>query len=428
MEQNIFISVDLGNSEIRMMAAERTESGLLNILAYDSVPTPEESILNGIVKKPSEVAFAIKDLSLKIANRLGNKFILTGMYVGINGRSMRSVRANVQRDFGSSTEITSIELDTLRKGIYDQPIKDRVIVGVSNEGYFVDGEPVKNPQGIVGKDITACYLLTCVRPELVDNIDKCFERISMDVVERQLSPVAIAEAVITTDDKTNGSAVINFGAATTTVAVYQDNYLRHVAVVPFGGKHITNDLKHLDLDAVNAEKTKCRVCENHKLGDHLNGVVKVPGKPGEDDLLLQLNEVMNVIEARLDEIIVLCLKEMDRSGYKDKLKAGIIVTGGVAKMKSFTEIVAQKTGMPVKSGSVEDLLTPESFEKYHTKELALLVGLLVDAQTPCMTEKQETPVVETKTQEPKSKKKKFNLNFGGIIDTLFQDKEGTIEE
>lgn len=427
MERDVFISVDLGNSEIRMMAAERTETGKLNILAFDSVDTPVESILNGTVKKPNDVAFVINDLSRKIENRLGNKYTLAGLYVGINGRSMRSIRGNVQRNFVSSTEITDSELNSLQKELRSQSINGRVIIGVSNEEYLVDGEMVRNPEGIVCKDITACYLMTCARPEIVENIDKCFDRLTISMFGSKLAPVAIADAVLSSGDKENGCVVINFGAATTTVAVFHDGYLRHVAVVPFGGKHVTNDLKHLDLDSLNAERIKCKVCNEFKLSNNITGTVHQSAKPGEPERVIEVKDVMTVINARLDEIITLCLKEIERSGYKDKLKAGIIVSGGVSKMKDFCAIVSEKTEMSVKYGSCDKWLTEESVEKYSAKELPLLVGLLVDARKSCV-EKKNLEDEENKKIPGGKPKKPFVSKLGSWVDTLFSGKEGTIED
>jgi cell division protein FtsA len=252
LNKNMFVSVDLGNSRIMMMAAERQSDGTFKIIAVEKEETPIDSIQNGVVRKPSEIASTIsrllKQMENRLENKLGNKYEIKNFYTAVNGRSLRSIRHDVLQSFPVATEIGASELNDLRKALLGKLDTEHHMYSVTNEEYRIDGNYVRNPMNIVCREISANYLLVMGRPDIRENLDKCINRIAIpDVYSDALAPVAMADALLTNDDRTNGVIHLNFGAATTTVTVYQDGYLRHLAVVPFGGKHITTDLSTLGI-------------------------------------------------------------------------------------------------------------------------------------------------------------------------------------
>lgn len=452
MEREILVSVDLGNSRIRMMAAERQEDKRLKVLWLDSKETADESVQNGIIKKPADVANVLRESAEQIEAHLGNRYAVDGFYLGINGRSLRTIRGCVKRTFQSSSEITAEELAALKKELYAKPIDGREIFNIKNVGFVTDGDRVRNPNGRVCRRIEANYLIACANKDVRDNIDKCVERLGLEVKGEKLAPEAIADAVLTADDKKVGCAVINFGAATTTVAVYHDGYLQHIAVVPFGGNHITSDIMSLDLDCKTAERIKTQYVKKALSADvNLNSSLIIKDNYGNEHKV-QVKDVVELVDARLSEIIALCLSEIEHSQHRNDLKAGIVVTGGVSNMEDFEKYVAQKTGMLVRKGSHAHHLSDDSVANNSKPELALLVGLLVDADRQCMSEKtirkqpeqalpEENENTDAGSREVADKEKTENSDnrknvkrdkkgngLGGLFDRIFYDKEGTIED
>lgn len=428
----MFVSVDLGNSRIMMMAAERQSDGTLKVLALETEETPAECIQHGIVKKPADVALLLASMAKKLENRLelqlGKKYDINSFYTAVNGRSLRSVRGNVSRTFSTSTEITQGELSFLRNDLRDEINTDKAIYSITNEEYLADGEHVREPNGIVCREIAANYLIVLGRADIQDNLVKCIDRAVQftDVNYETLAPIAMADAVLTADDKSEGVVHINFGATTTSVVVYQNGYLRHVAVVPFGGKHITNDLANeaceLNITANEAELLKVQKgtpIDNLGAND-VN--FKMHSKPGTEARLISKRNMIKIIKARLAEIVMLCMEEVKRSGYAEQLRAGIVVTGGASRIADFEQFLAQETGMPIRFGSFAHYLDAESVEKYSDTEYTLLVGLLLNATEESI---QERKVEEKEKDKPiipkKDKKDPFWKRIS--VGSLFDDPE-----
>ena len=393
----MFVSVDLGNSLITMMAAERQADGTFNIVAIEKEETPIDSIQNGIVRKPSEIASAISKLLKQMENhlehKLGKKFEIKNFYTAINGRSLRSIPDTVLRPFTTATEIGAAELNALRKELIETLDTDRRVYNITNEEYLIDGDYVRNPMGIVCREVRANYLMVLGRTDIRENLDKCIDRITIaDVYSDALAPLAMADAVLTDDDRINGVVHFNFGAATTTVTVYQDNYLRHLAVVPFGGKHITNDLSTVlsltlnDADLIKRQKGTPIVdkAKGRQLSLHV--------KPGAEPRKIQFEEVAKVIEARLAEIVGLCMKEVERSGFAAQIKNGIVVSGATTRMADFNDFIAAETDMEVRTASLDHIVSG-GFPDVNI-EYPLLVGLIANATEVSVVEKVQEQEVD----------------------------------
>ena len=439
----MFVSVDLGNSRIMMMAAERQEDGTLKVLALETEETPAECIQHGIVKKPAELASLLSSMAKKMENRLenllGKKYDVNSFYTAVNGRSLRSLRGHVSRSFSTSTEITFGELSILRNDLRDKINTERAIYSITNEEYLVDGEYVRDPNGIVCREIGANYLIVLGRSDIRDNLQKCIDRVQLaDVNIDGLAPLAMSDAVLSAEDKSEGVVHINFGAGTTSVVVYQNGYLRHVAVVPFGGKHITNDLANeacgLNLSLTEAELFKMKYGSPIASPDGKDYRIKIPSKPGSEPRVILKSTMTKIIKARLAEIVALCMKEVECSGYADLLRAGVVITGGASRMADFKEFIEQETNLNVRFGSFSHYLDTESIEKYSDTEYVLLVGLLSNATEICITERVAEKVTEKEknggdipvTSKPP---KKISLWERFKEATLFDDpNEATIQD
>ncbi len=430
----MFVSVDLGNTLITMMTAERQADGTFKILAVEKEETPIDSIQNGIVRKPSEIASTISKMKMQMQNRLenklGKKFEIKNFYTAINGRSLRSVRGHVLRPFSTATEIGATELSALRKELIDTLNTDRFVYNITNEEYLIDGDYVRNPLGIVCREIGANYLMVLGRTDIRENLDKCIDRVTIDEVHSDtLAPIAMADALLSDDDRINGVIHLNFGAATTTVTVYQDNYLRHLAVVPFGGKHITSDLcTALGLSLNEAELVK-KQKGTPIIAKAKGRQLSMPIKPGIEPRKVQLEDVANVIEARLAEIVNLCMKEVERSGFMEQIKNGIVVSGATTRMADFNEFIATQTNMEVRSGSLSHLVSGEYPDK--DIEYSLLVGLLVNATETSVVEKKEEVKDTTKEEinKPIKPKPTQKILWGNLFSNMFDSPDGpTIED
>lgn len=415
----IFIAADLGTTQITLMAATRKESGELDILAVEQCVISVDSIQYGIVKKPAEISFQLADLIKKMENRLKSAKIVK-VYLSISGRSLRTIRGNVKRTFSNEVEITSVELISLKREIENRKFEDKTLYSLFSEEYSVDGKFMRDPSSIVCREIEANYLLAYGRTDIGDNMNKMIERTGYDMDDSVLSPIALSNAIISEEMKQNGVAMISFGASTTSVAVFQDNYLRHVAVVPFGSINITKDLCSMNLSFSESEQIKKEHGGIQLTDAKSNSKLVLKQRPGTPEREVQLADVYNVIGARFDEIVDMALREIERSGYLTAIKNGIVITGGGSLLKGVQEYLVSKTDMKVQFGSHVSLLATDSRQKYADMKYSLVVGLLSKASDNCVeeTKPQEAPIVN----EP-LKPRKIKKNLLATLDSFFGGSE-----
>lgn len=419
MNPEIIVAADLGNSKIAVMAAEKLANGKLRILDMESEPTPLDSIRNGVVMKPSEVAAHLSAMFKLLSNRI--KLPIHKFYVGLNGRSLRSVRVSVPRIFGNEEEITEAVLAEIRSQVELTEVPNRTILRTFTDVFAIDNEPIKNPIGVFGGNLSIQYVLAVAKPELFDNVNKCVDRLTgYALADYFLAPLATSVAVVGDAEKELGCAVVDLGAGCTSVSVYKDGLIKHLAVVPFGGKHITNDLKSLRLLEDEAEKLKLMFGEKFSSRDKKVFKFDLPSNiPGGEVRSVLSKDLEMIIEARLGEIFDLVKDQICKSGFSEDLGAGVILTGGVSNARYISEFAQNRLGMNVRIGSHATFLDGESDPKYFRNEYAQLIGLLVCGTENCcsvtLTQKEAT------THKSSSKKSK---GLGAFMISIFADDAG----
>ena len=418
MDSEIIVAADLGNSKIAVMAAKKFADGKLELLALESEPTPLDTIRNGILTKPSEVAARLSTMLKLLSNRI--KLPIYSFYVGINGRSLRTVRVSVPRIFGRDEEITEEILAEMMSAAGNTEIPERDILRVLTDVYTLDNEQIQNPLGALGGNLAATYILTVAKPQLNLNLDKCAERtIGFTINERLLAPMATATALLSESEKMLGTALIHFGAGCTSVVVYKDGLMKHLAIIPLGGKHITNDLKSLKLLEQEAEKLKLMCGEKFSMRDKKVLKIELPATAeGLEQRSVSTKDVEIIITARLNEILDLVLAQIQKSGCADDLGAGLVITGGVTNMKYTDTIVKEKMDMEVRVGSYIAHLKENTNPDFVKCEYSQLIGLLL-----CGTQNCCLPLANATSKQNKKQSKKES-NKGGVktfLSNLFSD-------
>ena len=233
---------------------------------------------------------------------------------------------------------------------------DREMLHAIPQEYRVDHQSgVVDPVGMNAIRLeTDVYLVTCASAAAT-NVRKAISRAGYRVQQLVLEPLASARAVLTEDEKEVGVAMVEIGGATTDVAVYKEGRIRHLAIVPYGGISVTNDLvRGLSVPYVEAERAK----ERHgvavaSLIDPQERV-ELPG-PGPDQRRQVSRELIaHIAEQRLDELLGMVQTELDGHGLMDALGAGIVLTGGAATMNGMLELAQQVFAAPVRIGAPQE--------------------------------------------------------------------------
>ena len=402
-EKRFVTGLDVGTENVRAVIATVGKDGELAIVGFN------EGKINGMRKGiPANLAGPAGsiDKMLGEAERMGG-YDVRSAYVSINGSQILSTRTEGMIAVGTAEhEITDEDLDRVEDvAVTGRIPANRDVLDVVPLEYALDGQGgIKDPIGMSGARLE---MRACVVSALTPNCDNLKKAtMSADVEAERLVPsaVAAAKAVLTERQKENGVAVVDMGAATTSIAVYEEGDLQYTGVVPAGSNNITNDLAIvLAIDPDMAEEIKQRFVTGN-FNTEKSQIIKI-GKEGKMERNFERKEVEEVVKARLEEIFSEVRKRLKSAKYDQRLPEGIILTGGGAKMRDIDVFAKQaleasvKIGVPAGIGGVADAVSKP--------EYAVAVGLAMLAaedshfDAPASSKK---PKKAPKTKLKKSKK------------------------
>ena len=370
-DKRFVTGLDVGTENIRAIIATVDKDGDIAVVGFNEGKSA--GMRKGVPANLTGPASSI-DKMLGEAERMGG-YEVRSAYVSINGSQVLSTKTEGMIAVGTvEHEINEEDLSRVESVAVSGRIPaNRDVLDVVPLEYALDGQGgIKDPYGMSGARLELrANVISALTPNC-DNLKKA--TLAADVKAERLVPavVASARAVLTDRQKENGVAVIDMGAATTSVAVYEEGDLQYVGVVPAGSNNVTNDLAIvLAIDPDMAEQIKTRFV-TADFGTAKSPVIKV-GKEGKTERAFDRKEVEEVVEARLAEIFEEIRKKLKAAHYDQRLPEGIVLTGGGAKMRDIDLFAkkcleaAVKIGVPQGLGGVS-----ESIEK---PEFATAVGL-----------------------------------------------------
>jgi cell division protein FtsA len=236
---------------------------------------------------------------------------------------------------------------------------DRELLHAIPQEYKVDHQRgIKDPLGMAGTRLEAEVYLVTSASASTTNIRKAVSRAGYRIQELVLEPLASSRAVLTEDEKEVGVAMVEIGGGTTDLAVFYEGKIRHVAILPFGGLTVTNDLvKGLSIPFAEAQKAKELFGAAFAQMVDPQETVELPG-PGPGQRRHVARElVAHIVEQRLDEMFGLVQEELEGADLLDKLGAGIVLTGGTTALQGIVELAQQVFAAPVRAGTPGEGLT-----------------------------------------------------------------------
>ena len=268
--------------------------------------------------------------------------------------------------------------------------------------YFLDDKPEPNPVGIPCTRIEARYKLIVGRPSLKRYvINSIADRARIEIADIVVSPLALADVVLTDNEKDLGCALIGFGAGVTTLTVYKAGQLVNLSVIPFGGHLITRDITSLHL--VEAEAERVKLTYGSALMEKDNDLsIQVSSADGMGLREIKLADLNNVIEARMKEILENVYARLEATGLMNSLGAGIIITGGGAALKNLPEVIRERLKMDVRYSAVRKGIVESGEMIANNPEYAVAVGLLARGTINCALyiPPKVDPIPEKKVEEP----------------------------
>ena len=232
---------------------------------------------------------------------------------------------------------------------------DREVIHVIPREYIVDDQGgVRDPVGQHGCRLEArVHIVTAAATSATDIVNACTQA-GLTVLDVSLQPLASAEAVLTRDERDMGVAVVDLGGGTTDVAIFFEGAVQHTESVSVGGNHLTMDIARL-------LRTPKRAAERlkRKYGCALSSLVapaeeiEVPSVGGRAPRTLSRQVLSEIIEARMEEILLLVRQKLVESGLMERLHSGLVLTGGCTLLRGLEELAADIFEADVRQGVPE---------------------------------------------------------------------------
>lgn len=337
---------------------------------------PGRGLRKGNVVDLTEVAQAV-DKALEAAERQSGHPI-TEASVSINGTHLVGLKSTGVIAVGATGhEINQDDLARVEEAaaVVQLPA-NREILDVTPINYKLDNQSgIKDPLGMTGVRLEVeAYMLTALGPHL-KNLEKSVQMSETQPRQVIVAGLAAAKTALTDMQKENGVALVDIGGTTTSVVVYEEGELLHLGVLPYGGVNITNDLAiGLKTDLAVAEKVKL---EHGVAGEQARTDKKKTAsvKHAKQTYDFAMEEVDEIIEARLEEIFDEVNKELKKAGRQAKLPGGVVLTGGSVQLSGLAEYAKEALSLNVKLAPASELSGVT--DKIKSPEFASAVGLML---------------------------------------------------
>ena len=344
-------AIDIGSSKVTVIVAQVGPRGDVEIIGTGVAPAHglARGVVDHIEQARESVATAIEKAEQACGMRVLSATIgIAGTHIACqNNRGIVAV-ANPKRIVSSDDRARVLEA----AGNIAVP-SSRQVLHVLPRGYWIDGsDPVSDPVGMHGARLDAETHIITGAVSAIQNLVKVVEGAGVHVEDIVVEPVAAAECVLTDEERHQGVAVIDSGDATTSIAVFDEGTISHVACLPLGGYHLTQDLTHvLRCPWEAAEEAKIRHGAAFALPEDDGHDVQVPTFGASGRRAVPLRYLREILQARVDEILETVEIELKRAGYFDRLAAGVVLTGGTALLPGLAQFAEVRLGIPARIGN-----------------------------------------------------------------------------
>lgn len=350
---NMIVGLDIGTSKVVALIAEVLPGDELHVVGMGTSPT--RGLKKGVVVDIESTVQSIQQ-AIDEAQQLAECHVHSA-HVGLAGSHIRS-----QNSDGSvaihNGEVSRKDLERVLDAAQAVPIAaDQRILHTLAQDYIIDKqEGVRQPLGMSGVRLEArVHVVTCAT-NAAQNVEKCVSRCGIELDGTILEQLASATAVLTDDEMELGVCLVDIGSGTADIAIFTEGAIRYTAVIPVAGDQVTNDIAMaLRTPTQYAEEIKIRyACALAKL-THPDETIKVPSVGDRAPRDLSRQALAEVVEARYEELFQLIHAKIRSSGYEDMIPAGIVLTGGTAKMEGAVELAEEVFHMPVRVGGPQGI-------------------------------------------------------------------------
>lgn len=389
MSERYIAAVEISSSKIIASIGKTSGDGQLDVVAVEE-ENEVEGVRYGIIQNLEETSVRVSRLFSQLERRSGvAPRKIKGVFVGLSGRSLKSITTEVSLNLPDATEITEEIISRLSEDAKRKAIDNTLeVVDAVPRIYHVGNAETHSPKGAVGNSIQATYDLIVCRPELKRNLTRTIpDKLGVRIEGFVVTALATGHLILTPDEKRLGCMLVDMGAETTTVTIYRKGCLRYFATLPFGGRNITRDITSLNVLEERAEQIK--IASGNAMGQDTPSSLNMNG--------VKLTDVNNLVVARAEEIVANVMEQIEYAGMKETdLPGGIVCIGGGIKLQGMLDLLELQSGLPVRRGMLPQYVHLEDGQAAN-KNLIQVISVLYAGAT---LSNQECLEIQQKEQIP----------------------------
>jgi cell division protein FtsA len=347
-DRSVVVGLDVGTSKVVALVGELAADGSVEVIGLGSQPSRglKKGVVVNIESTVQSIQRAVEEAELMAGCEIHS------VYAGIAGSHVRSLNSHgvvAIRD----REVVQSDVDHVIEAAKAVAIPaDQRILHVLPQEFIIDGqEGIRDPIGMSGVRLEAKVHIVTGADSAAQNIIKCVQRCGLTVEDIVLEQLASSFAVLTDDEKELGVCIVDVGGGTTDIAVFSGGAIRHTAVIPIAGDQVTNDIAvSMRTPTQYAEDIKIRyACALSQLANP-DESIEVPSVGDRPARRLARQTLAEVVEPRYEELFNLIREELRRSGFEEIIAAGIVLTGGSARMEGAIDLAEEIFHVPVRLG------------------------------------------------------------------------------
>lgn len=342
IHNGIVAGLDIGSSKISVVAGKLNPQGQIEVLGFAEVTC--DGLIRGAISNINKISAAITLALSKVAEQANIQ--IQYAYASYSGPVHNHVEHGLLLRKDIAAEIDQGDIEKLRQEMYNSllPPGERLIY-MQAKPYTIDSEPgIIDPVGMAGQRIETDYQLVTANTTPIDHLYKCCAQANVKLLEVLPSSIASAEAVLCEEEIEEGVAIIDIGAAVTSIAVYSKGNLKHVENFPLGGNNISLDIRDFTgLQLRQAELLKKQFGTVKPENIPINEIIEVKILNGTKVKQVSRKELCQVIKSRTEELISIAYSIIMEAVKTEHLAFGLVFTGGVSGLPHFKELAHELT-------------------------------------------------------------------------------------
>jgi cell division protein FtsA len=377
MRQPLICGLDIGTTKtcavIGEVVGETPRGPELKILGVGR--SRASGMRRGLVRDIDETTRAVRE-AVASAERMAG-FKIEGAFVGVPGEHVRAI---------TSPGVVNVTGREVTEGDRQRVIEvakavvlpsDSEILHTLPQEYLVDRQRgISDPVGMTGTRLEVDVCIVTMSTPMAENLRKAVERAGYDVTGFVLETLAASCATISEDEKELGVALVELGGGSTDVTIFHEGKFRHVQAFNFAGAHITSDIAQgLSVTQSDAEALKEKYGLAYEPLVDPSEMIALPGTRGQGERQVQRELLAHIIHMRLEEILAMVSREIEREGYAGRLASGVVLTGGTAQLRGAVELAREVFAMPVRIGQPGQRLAGSLVDHVEQPRFSAAAGL-----------------------------------------------------